>query len=353
MASKLVRAAVLSDGRFEIRELPLVVPTGGEELEVAACGICGSDLRYQAGEDAWAAHTLGEARRLPPEMVLGHEIAAWRQTPEGRKLVALIPFFTCGRCSDCRAGRSNLCRFTVHHGHGRLSSPECLMFPGFAERTSAYAFQMLDAPPRVGPDELTLLDGLAVAIHGLRHAGLRPGDTVCVLGLGPIGLSAGQAARYMGARAVAGLDVDANAVERARSMGIAALQGGAPGDAADLRRMAPEGFDVVLDTTGAAEAQRLGLDVLRRGGTAVMMAGLAGDEVVEPRDLSGEKRITGSCNCFRDDYELGLEMMAAGAFAAREMVTHVFALDDIEKGFEVAANKSQTGACKVVIRPNG
>ncbi|MBC7287794.1 MAG: zinc-binding dehydrogenase [Armatimonadetes bacterium] len=348
-----VRAAVLRNGQFTVEDLELVVPPGAIELEVAACGICGSDLRYAEGEDAWAAHTLGEPRTLPDAMVLGHEIAAWRHGPDGRQLVAVIPFFTCGRCEHCRSGRPNLCRFTVHHGHGQLSSAALLMFPGFAEKTCAFPFQLLPAAPGISPEELTLLDGLAVAVHALKHARVSRGQSVAVFGAGPIGLSVVQAARCLGCANVAAVDIDPAAIARAEKLGASiAFLFSDDGISARLLGEARRGFDAVFDTTGSADAQRLALDVLARGGTAVFMAGLASGLELKAADLAGEKQITSSCNCMPEDYIVGLQWMASGAFNARALVTHVVPLENIETGFQLARNKSATGACKVVVRPS-
>lgn len=351
-----IRAAVLENGRLDIRSLPLRVPEGAIELEVAACGICGSDLRYLAGEDAWAAHTLGQPRRLPEAMVLGHEIAAWRRDDGSRRLVALIPFFTCGLCRYCRTGRAHLCAQTVHHGHGNMSTPDSLSFPGFAERTSAYPRQILEAPPGLPPEQLTVLDGLAVAIHALKVAHAAPGVSVAVVGVGPIGLSAVQAARAMGCYPVAAVDLNETAIARAQRLGASLVANASAAAREEICSrfqtelgQAEAGFDIVIDTSASGEGQRLCLDLLARGGTALFMAGLAADLDLQPCDLAGERTIKTSCNCRPEDYVLGLGWLASGVVNAEAMVTHVFTLDRIQEAFATAANKEETGACKVVV----
>ncbi len=349
-----IRAAVMRDGRLSVEEVLFVLPQGALDLEVAACGICGSDLRYLRGEDAWAKHTLGEPRALPQEMVLGHEISAWLADGDGARLVSLIPFYTCGVCWYCRTGRPNLCASTVHHGHGSHSTPEALSFGGFAERTAAFPHQIVQMPEGVTAAEATLLDGLAVALHACNnHAGVRPGASIVVIGAGPIGLSVLQAARFLGCVSSAVVDVSQNALDLALRVGadyaVQAVDTTSSDTAARLLREVPGGFDVVFDTSDTVSGQNLALNLVARGGTVTFMAGLAPGVVVTARDLAAEKRLTTSCNCLPSDYILGAQMMASGAFQARPLITHSFPLERIADAFEVAANKALTGACKVVV----
>ncbi len=351
----IIRAAVLRGGRLRLERVPFVLPEGAVALDVAACGVCGSDLRYAAGENAWAKHTLGEQRPVPEAMVLGHEISAWLEDEHGRRLVALVPFYTCGLCRQCRTGRPHLCADTVHHGHGALSTAAHLSFGGFADRTAAYPHQVLAVPSGVSPEEATLLDGLAVAIHALQQAGCRPGATLAIVGAGPIGLSLLQAALFMGCVGAAAVDVAEDALARAQTLGAVATARATAAPAADLaahlRRNLPEGFDLVFDTSATAEGQHLCLELLARGGTAVFMAGLAEGVAIGESDLAAERRLTTSCNCLPADYVLGLRMMEVSAFRAAPMVTHRFPLDRIQQAFDTAANKAETGACKVVVLP--
>ena len=174
-------------------------------LEVAACGICGSDLRYLVGENPWAKHTLGHQEPNPADMILGHELAGVVELDGQRRRVGALSFRTCGACLYCRTGRSNLCPNTQHLGHGAGwvgSNPG-----GMAEYCPVWRNHLFDLPNHVSFEEATFLDGLGVAVHAVRSAGLFPGCGVLVLGGGPIGLSIGQVAAAMGAGRVALTDV--------------------------------------------------------------------------------------------------------------------------------------------------
>ena len=95
-------------------------------IQVEACGICGSDLRYWQGDNPWALHTLGRHVPNPPNIILGHEYAgvvAKVNSPAyghllGRR-VGVQSFRTCGKCDFCCSGSQNLCRNTIHMGHAQ------------------------------------------------------------------------------------------------------------------------------------------------------------------------------------------------------------------------------------------
>jgi threonine dehydrogenase-like Zn-dependent dehydrogenase len=107
-----------------LEQIPNFKPAPDQVIvEVASCGICGSDLRYYHGENPWALHTLGMPIPNPPNIVLGHEFAGTvtdaADFPHlAGKHVAVMSFKTCGQCRQCRSGAENLCGQTMHLGHG-------------------------------------------------------------------------------------------------------------------------------------------------------------------------------------------------------------------------------------------
>ena len=169
-----MKAAVLVEPRcLRVQEIPEPVVGPGEALvQIAACGVCGSDLRYFEGENPWAKHTLGYEKPNPPNMVLGHEVAG---TVDGRR-VALLSFRGCGMCEQCRRGRVQLCAHTAHLGHG--AGWEGLDFNpgGMAERCAIWAEHAIPIPDHISFAEATFLDGLGVAVHAARRASIFPGD---------------------------------------------------------------------------------------------------------------------------------------------------------------------------------
>src|ERR1035438_5152691 len=125
----IMKAVVLRKPKvLEYVEVPMPELKSEEHvlIGVKACGICGSDLRYWNGDNPWALHTLGHHVDNPPNIVLGHEYAgvvvrvnsAKYEHLLGRR-VGVQPYRVCGECEFCRSGRHNLCRETIHIGHGQ------------------------------------------------------------------------------------------------------------------------------------------------------------------------------------------------------------------------------------------
>ena len=347
-----MKAAVLVEPRcLRVQSIPEPVVGPGEALvEIAACGVCGSDLRYFEGENPWAKHTLGYEKPNPPNMVLGHEVAG---TVAGQR-VALLSFRGCGRCEQCRRGRVQLCAHTAHLGHG--AGWEGLDFNpgGMAERCAIWEEHAIPIPDHISLAEGTFLDGLGVAVHAARRASIFPGDAFAVLGGGPIGLSIMQVAQALGAGPGVVTDVYDAALECARELGAAGAVDARDADAgslaAELRGHAGEpNFGAVFESTGTLEGQLLGLSLLAPGGTMMLMAGAAPGLTLTPGCLAGERTLTTCSNNLYEEYFIGLRLLAEGRVRVAPMITHRFPLDDVARAFEVATQKHETGAIKVVI----
>jgi threonine dehydrogenase-like Zn-dependent dehydrogenase len=351
-----MKAAVLAEPRcLRVEEIPEPVVGPGEVLvDIAACGVCGSDLRYFDGENPWAKHTLGYEKPNPPNMVLGHEVAG----TVGGQRVALLSFKGCGVCEQCRRGRVQLCARTAHLGHGAGWEGLDYNPGGMAERCTIWAEHAIPIPDHISFAEATFLDGLGVAVHAAQRARIFPGDIFAVLGGGPIGLCIMQVAQALGAGPAVVTDVYDTALECAQVLGAAAVVDvrGADMEAlgAELRGRAGEaGFGAVFDSTGTLEGQLLGLSLLAPGGTMMLMAGAAPGLSLPTGCLAGERTLTTSSNNLYEEYFIGLRLLAEAKVRVVPMITHHFALNEVARAFEVATNKHETGAIKVVITNEG
>jgi len=173
-----MRAAVLNqDHELEVAEVPDPSPGTGElVLQVAACGICGSDLKLRPS--------------MPAGLVMGHEFCgeivavgadadpAWRI---GRHVTAL-PLIGCGHCLACLAGEPAHCQTGDMVGVG--GSPG-----GFAEYVRVHQRETVGLPPSLEPALGALVEPLAVGLHAVERASIHAGDRVLVVGAGPVGLS--------------------------------------------------------------------------------------------------------------------------------------------------------------------
>jgi threonine dehydrogenase-like Zn-dependent dehydrogenase len=355
-----MKAAVLAAPRhLQVREVPEPQAGPGEVIvAVRACGICGSDLRYFAGENPWAKHTLGYEKPNPPDMILGHEIAGVVTGPSGEKAVALLSFKGCGTCEECRRGRVNLCARTAHLGHGAGWEGREVNPGGMAERCPIWAEHAIPIPGHVSFEEATFLDGLGVAVHATRRANLFPGDAFAVLGAGPIGLSIMQTAQAFGAGPAFVTDVYRAALDCATELGAGAAFDAQKVDAGDIaqairERTAGRGVAAVFESTGTQAGQELGLSVLAPGGVMVLMAGATPGFRLPEGSLAGERTLTTCSNNLYEDYFVGLQLLASGKVRVKPMITHRFGLDDVEEAFATATDKHESGAIKVIIECGG
>lgn len=354
---EMLAAVLEAPGQLRVRRVPVPTAGPGEVIcRVRACGICGSDLRYLAGENPWAKHTLGYEKPNPPDMILGHEVSGVVEPDEGPVRAGLLAFRTCGKCPECRRGDSQLCVHTEHLGHGAGWEDREYNPGGMAEFMPVWRENVYELPESVSFDQATFLDGLGVAIHAVRRAGVGTGDRVAVLGEGPIGLLIAQAARVWGAESVVATDLYDAALACALEVGLNASIDGrntAAGEVAGELAAAAggDGLNVIFDSTGDLQMQQAALGALAPGGVLMLMAGASEGLRLDPASLAAERTVTTSSNNLPEDFARGLELLASGQIEVEPMITHRFPLTETVQAFEVAASKHETGAIKVIVHP--
>jgi threonine dehydrogenase-like Zn-dependent dehydrogenase len=358
----MMKAVVLrGPGNLAVEEVPMPpVGQGQVLLRVRACGICGSDLRYLAGENPWAQHTLGLRLPNPPRMILGHEVAGEiAQVGDGvpgarvgERVVALA-FKGCGRCEYCASGQPNLCAETQHLGHGAGWAGLEYNPGGMAEFCPLWAEMAYRLPDHVSFEEATLLDGAGVAVHAVNRASLDRGDAIAVIGCGAIGLLILQVARALHEARVLAVDVEPKPLQLAAALGAQSTLDATAGDpvAASAEFTEGRGPATVFNTVGDRESVAAGMRMLRRGGIQVLLA--VGTESLDlpATALSGERILTTSANNTYEEFECALRLLGEGRLNARPLVTHVLPLSEALRGFEIAEHKANYGAIKVVLMP--
>jgi threonine 3-dehydrogenase len=230
-------------------------------IRITHTSICGTDAHIDAW-DAWAASTV------PTPMIIGHEYVGIVEAvgPEVQGFavgdrVSGEGHITCGHCRNCRAGRRHLCRETQGVGVDR---------PGaFAERFVLPAFNAFKVPDGIPDAWAAILDPFGNAVHTALAFDL-VGEDVLITGAGPIGVMASAVARFVGARYVVITEVAPYRLELARAMG-AADRVVDVSDGTDLHAVMndlgmTEGFDVVMEMSGAPSAYAQLLDTVNHGG---------------------------------------------------------------------------------------
>jgi (R,R)-butanediol dehydrogenase/meso-butanediol dehydrogenase/diacetyl reductase len=342
-----------SDIRIDEVPDPTVGP-GKVEIAVDWCGICGTDLHeFLEGPifipAAGAPHPItGET--LP--VVMGHEFAGVVSAVgsgvsgvnEGDR-VAVEPYYVCGKCVACQAGRYNICRSLGFVG---LAGQE----GGFAERCvvdAQWVHQLGDLPTDIG----ALVEPLAVGYHAVRLSGLDEGGTAAVFGAGPIGLVTAACLRAAGAGKV--IVVEPAAARKVKAEGAGAdivldpTQTDVPDAIRDLTRGA--GVDVAFECAGIDAVLASAIGSVRPGGTVVNVAIWGHVPRVAMNDLVlSEITVIGSL-AYCGDHPDTIALLADGKVDAEPFITGRIGLDDIVTGGfrELIDNKEEN--VKILVSP--
>ncbi|MDF5758288.1 2,3-butanediol dehydrogenase [Spongiactinospora sp. TRM90649] len=342
---------------MRITDVEVRAPGPGEAtIAVAYCGICGSDLHEYA--DGPHAIPVGEPHPesgVAAPLILGHEFCGV-VTAVGRAVpglspgdrVAVEPHYRCGMCPRCAEGEYNLCRhfgFAGLMGHG-----------GLAEWATLPAYMLHRLPESVSLEQAAVFEPAAVALHALRRAAIRPGETVTVLGLGPIGLLIVMlAAKYGVARRIVAADIRPSRLKLARELGATEVVDVREAEsAADALRVAAgpggEGADVTFEVVGSEATLRTCLGATRRGGR-VMLVGLAQTVSLDAFALVNNEQSIITTVGYRDVYPELIRLVAEEGVDLAAVVTSTIPLADVvERGFEALLD-GRGDEIKVLVRP--
>lgn len=311
---------------FRLRnDLPEPVAADGNAIvRVRRIGICGTDLHAFKGNQPFFTYPR----------ILGHELAGIIEHvgENGTGLaagdqVSVIPYMHCGECVACRNGKTNCCtgmKVLGVHADG-----------GMRERISVPATHLVKTNG-LTLDETAILEPLAIGAHAVRRAGLNAGETVLVIGGGPIGLGVMAFAKYAGANVIAmdineerlafcrswaGVDHTVNALEQAKERLSDLTDGDMP--------------LTVFDATGNAKSMMSAFGLVAHGGKLVYV-GLVKGEIAfdDPEFHKRELTLMGSRNATRADFDHVLEVLGSGAVDANRYITHRAPFDGMIGEFE-------------------
>lgn len=318
-----MRAAVTEGpGTIRLHDRPEPGPPGPGRtlLRVEMVGICGSDLHLFRAD-------LGPSHDGLLPRVQGHEfsavVAAADPTGNGPAVgtrVAVWPVRPCGACRPCRAGRENVCRHLQLLGVHRDGALQ----EHLETETSA-----LVSTPGLSATQTALVEPVSIAVHSVHRGRVAPGESVVVLGGGPIGVSTALAARDRGATVLA-LDPVASRRDLLTSLGFSTA---AP-DAADLPALlaahtGPDGADVVIDTTGRAAVLATALEMAGHGGRVVVVGMTSQSAPTSPGLLPvKELDVLGVSCCTLAEFAAAADLVARNTAAADAMVSHLLPLAD-------------------------
>jgi D-arabinitol dehydrogenase (NADP+) len=316
-----MRAVVYdAPGRFSVRELPDPVPGPGEvRLRCTVTGVCGTDLHIHRGEFL-SGYPLVPGHELVGEVA---EVGEGVTGLQAGQPVTADNTVLCGHCEFCRRDQPLYCR--NFHSLG-VTGPG-----GFAESVLVRAEKCFPLDG-LAPEVAVMTEPTACVVHGMDVLALRPGSDVLVFGAGPTGLLLAQLLAHGGAARVTVAAPTAFKLELAAGYGAdvtVRLDRRDPAAALPrLRSLAPSGFDVVVDATGALAVLRHCVALTRDGGT-VLVYGMTGERdtlPIRPYEVfRRELTIKGSfaqTHCF----DRAIALLRTGRVRTEGMVTHRFPL---------------------------
>ena len=331
-----MKAAVLEEKRrFAIKEVPEPVLDSDEVLiKVQYCGICGSDL-----------HIFNEGAGVGPGHEFSGDIVEMGSDVKGWSLgdrVAVEPMISCGECFWCRQGDLGLCeQYYV----------ELIKYKGaFSTHAKAKAYNLHRLPAELSYEYGAIVEPTTCAVHAVTLSGMKEGDSVAVLGLGPIGQLVARVARAWGAKAVYGTEVSRPRIDMA---------GGALDEVIDATSTNPVdrileltggvGPDIVFECTGSVATSLQSVLLARKAGT-IVVAAICFDPVLVPFSSIVLKGLTvkGS-HCFSPgEYATALNLIRDGKVDVDPLLQCKMPLDDINKAFEMAT-RGEAG--KILLKP--
>lgn len=289
-------------GDLRVEEVPRPEPRGDGDVlvQVEVALTDGTDLKaFRRGHPV----LLG-----PPPSPFGHELCGI-DIATGRRVVAANSA-PCGGCGACRRGQETLCDHLLPLLNGAYA--EFVLVPERIARVN-----LLPVPPGMPPELAAMVEPLACCLRGVDAAGVQPGDTVAVVGLGPIGLMLCACIADAG-----GWPVGVGSRPERRT--LAPSFGAETGDGA--------GADVVMEAAGTAEAWTLALDLVRPGGTVLAFGGLPRDTRVEidPYRIHYEEvTLRGAFHHTPRHVRAALAFLGSGAYPFELLVTHQVGLDGV------------------------
>jgi len=345
-----MKAAVLrkpNELRVEEIEVPSISP---DEMlvKVKACAICGTDIRIYHGTKTSGIHYPS---------VIGHEISGVVEAcgksvqgfQEGDR-VSICPVIPCGVCYACQRGMDNICLNRTAIGYEYDGGfQEYVRIPGVAIRQG----NIFKAPPDLSFEVLALIEPLACCYNGNRRSQIKLGDTVVIMGAGPIGLMHLQLARQTGATKI----VISEPVDERRTlageMGADICVNPQEGDLVEVVMGETHGLgaDVTLLAVGVPALVNEAFKITHKQGSVNLFAGFAGkgESTIEANLVHyNELNVTGTASASRWHFSEAMKLVTSGQIDLEKLITHRFPLGEIDKALETVL---EGRGLKVIVIP--
>ncbi len=322
---------------YQNRDIPKLI-AGNAILKIKRIGICGTDLHAFEGTQPFFNYPR----------ILGHEISAELIECDGApdfvvgEKVTIIPYFNCGKCIACRNGKPNCCvSMNVCGVHSDGGMGEYMSVPSSALVHSA----------GLSDDALALIEPLAIGAHCVRRADVKPGETVLVVGAGPIGLGTMEFARIAGGKVIA-LDINEHRLRFcSENLKVDHIINGATSNVLDeLKQITNSDMPtVVIDATGSLKAINTSFQYLAHGGRYVLVGLQKGElHFSHPEFHKREATLMSSRNATREDFDQVISSMKSGRVQPTKYITHRVSFDQVKKEF-VNWLRPESGVVKAMV----
>jgi L-iditol 2-dehydrogenase len=335
---KMQAVVVRAPMDFGVETVPAPsAPDGGLLLDVKACGLCGSDLR-----------TLRHGhRKVQLPYIIGHEICGVvAETGRGYSgpwqkgdLLSMGPIVYCGHCDFCLEGQFELCenyREIAQAWPGGLAEqmavpPEAITL-GVIERV----------PQGVDPGSAAIAEPISSCLNAQERGKVGLGDTVVIIGSGPIGCIHIALARLHGADRIIIADINADRLRLAEPFAPDAIVDSSQLDlVAEVRRLTNgRGADVIVTATPAPAAVVQAVEMARKGGRILLFGGLPKDDSKPPVDMNivhyNALALIGTTTFAPRHYRLAVKLVASNRIPVDKLITHRLPLAEFQEGATMA-----------------
>lgn len=362
MMTQNTKDAVLKkpQGSFDKKEMMAAVTYGTQDLKiesvpvpeikdnevlikVKACGICGTDPHIYNGHFP-----------APKPLIQGHEFAgeivkigsSVTSVSEGDRVTADINI-SCGNCYYCQTGQKLFCE--------KITQLGVHINGAFAEYIKAPENNVYKLPEAMSWEEGAYIEPLACVIRGQERANVGMGDTVAIIGAGPMGLAHAIMAKLNGASKVILSEMNKTRLQKAKELGVDIVIDASETDPVQevFNFTEGRGADVVFEVVGAIPTYQQALQMVRKGGTLVAYGAAPADKVMEikPFDIfSKELTIVGSYAGTYGTWTKAIQLISSKRFNPKDIFSKTITLDQLEEGIKEADQNKDT--IKILVNVN-
>ena len=317
-------------GRHDLRVLDVKEEPAGDnqvKVNIKFCGVCGTDIHIYEGEG-------GSAAVVPP-LIIGHEFSGVvHETGKNVKSVkvgdrvSVDPNDACGECYFCRNANAHFCKNMVGLG---TTNPG-----GFAEYITVREKQVFKIPDILSYETASLIETVSCCLHGIDLCSIKAGQTVLIIGAGPIGLFMLQLAKMTGAGKIIVSEIVSEKRELALKYGANIVIDPINEDIGAVLSASCENVGCVIECAGTIKTIEQAIKFAGRGATVMMFGLVAPDAVamIKPYEIFQKeiKLISSFVNPYT--FDRAIEVLAMGKIKVDEIITDIIPLEEINKVFE-------------------